>query len=85
MKDEKGLTDSDYRLKVNELKIARDENAAKLPHFTQMRKEFSDICLEYCKQNMTASLRSSGIGNRVTFDKNLVKQKLQPKLSESDK
>jgi len=81
---EKGLSDNDYRLKVNELKIARDENAAKLPHFTQMRKEFSDLCLEYCKQKLTASLRSSASGNRVTFDKNLVKKKPQPKLSESD-
>ena len=69
---------------MNELKYEREENAKEIPHFMQMRKEFADLCNEYCKQKLMASLRSSTSVNRVKFDKNLIKQKNQPKLSDSE-
>jgi hypothetical protein len=64
------LSNEDYKLKMNDLKSYRDQTSADLPHFIQMRKEFSDLCNEYCKQRLVASIKSTG--SRVKFEKNLI-------------
>jgi hypothetical protein len=72
-KDERGLTDADFKLKMKEIRELRRSRAADMPYFNELRGVFSELADKFVQQRIASqsSLKSS-LGNRVTFNKNVV-------------
>ncbi len=72
-KDEGGLSDADFKLKMKEIRDLRKERASGMPYFNELRGVFAELSDKFAHQKMfnSSSLRSS-LGNRVTFNKNVL-------------
>jgi hypothetical protein len=72
-KDERGLSDADFKLKMKEIRELRKERASGMPYFNELRNVFSELADKFTQQKMSHSLSlKSSLGNRVTFNKNVL-------------
>ena len=73
IKNEKHLSENDFKLKMNKLKSFRTVLQSDLPMFSDSRQVFMEICDKFANQLMNSSLKSTG--NRVTFQQDLNNKK----------